>query len=156
MELLPDFRDLLVEFERSAVEAVLVGGYAVAFHGHPRSTKDIDLVLAPDAANLARAADALARFGAPRAVADAVRTMADSDVVWFGQEPGRVDLLRAIDGVTTADLFAHARSELIDGVRVRVISPEDLITNKRAAGRLQDLADAEKLERLRARAGGVE
>ena len=66
MDLPLDFRELLEEFERDAVEAVIVGGYAVAFHGRPRATKDIDLVLEGSDANLARAAHALARFGAGR------------------------------------------------------------------------------------------
>ena len=64
MDLPPDFRDLLEAFARESVEAVLVGGYAVAFHGRPRATKDIDLVLAGDGDNLARAARALSSFGA--------------------------------------------------------------------------------------------
>jgi hypothetical protein len=71
----PDFGDLLEAFDHAAVEALIVGGYAVAFHGRPRATKDIDLLLAGSEENLARAASALERFGVPRHLADAVRTM---------------------------------------------------------------------------------
>ena len=148
MELLADFRDLLAEFDRSGVEAVLVGGYAVAFHGHPRSTKDLDLVLRGSSANLARAAAALARFGAPRVVVDALAAMTEVDVVWLGQDPGRIDLLRTIDGVSSDDLFARAETSVIDGVSLRVISLDDLITNKRAAGRPQDLVDIQRLQEV--------
>ena len=150
MDLPPDFRELLAEFARSGVEAVLVGGYAVAFHGRPRATKDIDLVLEGSPANLQRASEALARFGAPAVVVEAVRMQAPSDVVYLGQPPLRVDLLRAIDGVDTESLVARAIATEIDGVALRVIDLSDLITNKRAAGRPQDLIDAEFLERVRA------
>jgi hypothetical protein len=141
----------LAEFANEGVEAVLVGGYAVAFHGRPRATKDIDLVLGADAANLERAARALSRFGAPAAVIAAVRTMGETDVVFMGQPPLRVDLLRAIDGVDSAGLFARAVPGELDSVPVRVISLDDLVANKRAVGRPQDLLDADFLDRVRAR-----
>lgn len=150
MDLPPDFKELLAEFARSAVEAVLVGGYAVAFHGRPRATKDIDLVLEGSPANLRRASEALARFGAPSVVVDAVRVQAPNDIVYLGQPPLRIDLLRTIDGVDPEGLAARAVVTEIDGVALRVIDLSDLISNKRAAGRPQDLIDAELLERVRA------
>ena len=137
------------EFERAGVEAVLVGGYAVAFHGRPRATKDIDFVL-EGGENLARAADALGHFGAPPAIIEAIRTMKSNEVVFLGQPPLRIDFLRAVDGVETAELFAHAVDAVLDGVAVRVISLDDLIANKRAVGRTQDGIDADFLERVRA------
>jgi hypothetical protein len=91
VDLPPDFRELLAEFARSGVEAVLVGGYAVAFHGRPRATKDIGLVLEGSLA----------------------------DVVYLGQPPLRVDLLRTIDGVDPAGLAARAIAAEIDGVPLR-------------------------------------
>ena len=151
MDLPPDFKELLVEFDRDAVEFLLVGGYAVAFHGRPRSTKDIDFVLGGSADNLQRAARSLARFGAPRVVVEAVATMLEADVVFMGQPPLRIDLMRTIDGVATPALFEHAVSAVLDGVTLLVISLDDLIANKRAAGRPQDLGDAAFLERVRAR-----
>jgi predicted nucleotidyltransferase len=124
MDLAPDFRDLLEELARGRVELVLVGGYAVAFHGRPRATKDIDRV----------------------------RSLAPTEVAFMGQPPLRVDFLRTIDGVTPEALFAHAINTELDGVALKVISLDDLIANKRAAGRPQDLIDAEFLERVRRRA----
>ena len=149
MDLLPDFRELLVEFDRSGVEAVIVGGYAVAFHGRPRSTKDLDLVVGGEQANLERVARALANFGAPASVVEAARTMSETDVVWLGQPPSRIDILRAIDGVSTADVLANAVQTVIDDVPIRVIALDDLIANKRAAGRAQDRLDVGQLERVR-------
>lgn len=132
MDLPPDFRDLSEAFARESVEAVLVGGYAVAFHARPRATKD---------ANLDRAARALALFGAPANVVDAVRVLKEGEVAYLGQPPVRIDLLRTIEGVDLHGLFARAV----------VISLDDLIANKRAVGRRQDLLDAELLEAVRAR-----
>jgi predicted nucleotidyltransferase len=151
VDLAPDFRELLEEFDRDAVEWLLVGGYAVAFHGRPRATKDIDLLLGGGADNLERAARAADRFGAQPDVVAALRAMAPADVVFMGQPPLRVDFLRTLDGVDTEALFARAVVADLDGLRLRVIALDDLIANKRAVGRRQDLDDAEFLERVRAR-----
>jgi hypothetical protein len=136
-----DFKDLLEEFALSRVEAVLVGGYAVAFHGRPRATKDLDLVLSGSEGNLQRAADALDRFGAPPIVVRSVASMGPTEVVFMGAPPLRIDLLRT---------FARALDVELDGVRLRVIALNDLIANKEAAGRPQDLNDAQFLRRVRA------
>lgn len=151
MDLPPDFKEMLEELARDAVEFLLIGGYAVAFHGRPRATKDMDVFLAGSPENLARAAGALARFGAPEHVVSAVRSMKDSEVVFLGQPPLRIDFLRAIDGVEPGDLLADAVEGDVDGIRIKVISLAHLIANKRAAGRPQDLIDVEFLERVRAR-----
>ncbi len=154
MELPLDFKDLLEEFARDGVEFVLVGGWAVAFHGRPRTTKDIDLVLEGSPENLERASRALARFGAPANVAAAAKTMTEDEIVYLGQPPLRIDLLRSIDGIEPQALFAEAVEALVDGVRFRVIALGHLLANKRAAGRPQDVIDAEFLENLIARQEG--
>jgi predicted nucleotidyltransferase len=141
---------MLEELARDAVEFLLVGGYAVAFHGRPRATKDIDIFLSASRENLERAAGALAR-GAPEQVVAAILSMKESEIVFMGEPPLRVDFLRAIDGVAPADLFAQAVDAVVDGTRVKVISLDHLIENKRAAGRPRDLLDATFLERVRAR-----
>jgi len=150
MDLPPDFRDLLEAFARESVEVVLVGGYAVAFHARPRATKDIDLVLDGAPENLARASRALETFGAPRAVVDATRSLGATEIAFMGQPPMRIDLLRTIDGVDARGLFERAVETTIDGLRIRIISLDDLIANKRAVARPQDLLDVELLERVRA------
>lgn len=150
MDLPVDFKELLAEFARAGVEAVVVGGYAVAFHGRPRATKDLDLLLDGSDENLARTAAALDGFGAPPNVVRAVRGLKEDEIVYMGQPPLRVDLLRIVDGVATEAIFERAVATEIDAVPLRVIGLDDLIANKRAAGRKQDLIDAEFLERVRA------
>ena len=151
MDLPPDFSDLLAEFAADSVELVIVGGYAVAFHARPRATKDIDIVLRGTSDNLDRAARALARFGAPGNVVAAVRSLGETDVAYLGQPPLRIDILRRIDGVDESALFDHAVRTSWNGVAVSVIGLDDLIANKRACARPQDLIDAELLERVRAK-----
>jgi hypothetical protein len=97
--------------------------------------------------------DALARFGAPPNVVRAVLTMKPSEVVFLGQPPLRIDLLRTIDGLSTEEVFARAVHTELDGLALRVIALDDLITNKRASGRPQDLEDARFLDRVRASRG---
>ena len=152
MDLPPDFKDLLAEFASADVACVIVGGYAVAFHGRPRATKDIDVLLEASPENLARAATAAARFGAPANVVSALRTMSATDVVFLGQPPLRIDFLSSIDGVPAADVFAAAADATIEDLTIRVISLDHLIANKRAVARRQDLIDVEFLERVRAKA----
>jgi len=152
-DLPPDFKELLEAFAAARVEVVLVGGYAVAFHGRPRATKDIDLLLAGSAHNLAAASRALEAFGAPANVVRATASMKPSEVVFLGQPPLRVDLLRTIDGVATDEVFARAVATELDGVPVRVIALDDLIANKRATGRALDEDDARFLEAVRDRRG---
>lgn len=151
MDLAPDFSDLLEEFALAGVEFVVVGGYAVAFHARPRATKDLDIVLGGSPENLSKAADALARFGAPANVVSATRSLTPDEVVYMGQPPLRVDFLRTIEGVEPEALFRRAVPATVSGVAIKVISLDDLITNKRAVGRAQDVADAELLERVRTR-----
>ncbi|HEV3191009.1 MAG TPA: hypothetical protein VGY54_10955 [Polyangiaceae bacterium] len=88
---------------------------------------------------------------APPNVVDATRTLAETEVVYLGRPPLRIDLLRAIDGVTVTDVLRNAVPATWDGTAIRVIALNDLIANKRASGRPQDLADVVKLERVRDR-----
>jgi predicted nucleotidyltransferase len=150
MKLPPDFRELLEAFASASVEYVVVGGYALSFHAKPRATKDLDLLVRGTPDNLARAASALARYGAAESTVAAVRTLAPTEIAYMGQPPLRVDFLRSIDGIETDAVFAGAVSTHWDGVPVKVIGLDDLLINKRAAGRIQDLADVETLERVRA------
>jgi hypothetical protein len=98
----------LAELARAGAESVVVGGYAVAFHARPRATKDIDVLLRPAPENLERAAQALADFGAPENVVSAIRTMRETDIVYVGQPPLRIDFLIQLDGVDTDGVFTRA------------------------------------------------
>jgi predicted nucleotidyltransferase len=151
MKIHPDFRDLLAEFAEKKVEALVIGGYAVAFHDRPRYTKDIDLWIGPDDANLQRASDALRAFSAPPEIVRALRESKPDEVIWMGVPPLRIDLLRAVTGVSFHEAWPRRAHTTWDGVEVDVIGLEDLILAKRAAGREHDLADLKRLEQLRTR-----
>jgi predicted nucleotidyltransferase len=149
MKLPSDFKDLLQEFAREGVEHAVIGGYAFAYHAEPRATKDLDVLLGGSRENLDRAARALARYGAPQNVVEATRNLADNEIAYLGRPPLRIDLLRTIDGVASADVLRNAIAATWDGLPIRVISLDDLIANKRSAGRPLDRADVVKLERVR-------
>jgi hypothetical protein len=116
----------------------------------PPDFRELLAEFARSGVDLERASEALDRFGAPSVVVEAVRNQAPTDIVYLGQPPLRVDLLCTIDGVDPAGLAARAITAEIDGVTLRVIDHSDLIANKRAVGRPQDLIDAAFLERVRA------
>lgn len=96
MGLHQDFKDLLSAFDGAKVRYLLVGGYAVSFHSRPRYTKDIDLLIAAEPENLPRVQAALAHFGAPGTVMEALRTLAPDEILYMGNAPVRVDILQSI------------------------------------------------------------
>ena len=149
MDLHPDFKELLAECVAARVEFAIVGGYAVGFHARPRATKDLDLLVAGTPANLERLANALERFGAPAQVVRAARTAGPEDVLYFGSPPLRVDLMTYADGLDTREVLGRTDTAHLLGLDVPVIALDDLIANKRAAGRKQDVADVELLEAVR-------
>jgi predicted nucleotidyltransferase len=151
VDLHPDFRDLLAELARYEVEFAVLGGYAVGHHAKPRATKDLDLLVSGKPANLERVAAALSEFGAPSHVVAAARTMKATDVVFLGVPPVRVDILRSADGIETEAALARAVNVHLGELAIKVLSLADLIANKRAAGRPQDLADVALLERVQAK-----
>jgi predicted nucleotidyltransferase len=151
MDLFPDFKDLLAAFAASGVRYLLIGGYAVIFHGRPRATKDMDLLVSLDDANRERLLDALSAFGASPTVIGAARSMTVDDIVYFGVSPLRVDLLGSASAVAFDAAYSRAVETSLDGIPVRVIAIDDLIANKRASGRPRDLDDVRELERAAAR-----
>lgn len=153
MTLPPDFPELLSAFADEKASYLIVGGYAVAYHCEPRATKDIDLWLSGEADNVESATRALARFGVPGYIVEALRSQKPDEFVFMGAPPLRVDLLRTIPGVEFSDAFARRVDTEWHGVRVSILSMDDLLTAKRAAGRPQDLVDADRLEKRRSRTG---
>jgi predicted nucleotidyltransferase len=151
VDLHPDFRDLLAELVRCEVDFAILGGYAVGHHAKPRATKDLDLLVSGASANLEHLAEALGAFGAPAHVVAAARAMSESDIVFLGVPPVRVDLLRRADGIETEPTLARAETVDLGDLQIKVISLLDLIANKRASARPQDLADVAVLERVAAR-----
>lgn len=149
IDLPDDFRDLLVELSDAGAEFVVLGGHAVAFHGHPRATKDLDVLVRRDPANAERVHRALARFGAPLesfgvTAADFTR---EDGVVQIGLPPRRIDLLSRASGVTFEEAVAAGDAFEVDGRRIPVIGRDALLRNKRATDRPQDRADIDALER---------
>ena len=150
MDLHPDFSDLLAAFVAAEVRFALLGGYAVAYYGKPRATKDMDLLVSGRADNLDRVARALDEFGAPANVVQAARVQAESEVVYLGIPPVRIDILRKVDGLDTEEALDRAVKVQVGELAIPILSLDDLIANKRASGRPQDLADATMLEATRA------
>lgn len=150
MDLFQDFKDLLAEFAFYEVEFVLLGGYAVAFHGQPRATKDMDLLVRLSDENRMRLAQALDGFGAPGNVVEAAKVLQEGQVLYFGASPLRIDILANASGIDFNGVYERALNVDLNGTPIKVIQLADLIANKRASGRPQDLLDAEALERIAA------
>jgi hypothetical protein len=144
-----DFRDVLVAFADAGVEFVIVGAYALALHGAPRASGDIDLFVRCDHANATRVVQALARFGAP--VEAAGVTAADFEqpgvVYQIGLPPRRVDVLTELTGITFDEAWASRVTCELDGRTVAFIGRDALVKNKQATGRLKDIADAARLRK---------
>jgi predicted nucleotidyltransferase len=145
-----DFEDFLVELVDAGADFVLIGGWAMAALGRPRATLDMDVLVRPTHENSKRVYVALLAFGAPvkmHGVDEA--TFATSGPAYrFGVKPLMVEVLTEISGVDFDDALAGAITLPIDGREVRVIGPEPLLRNKRAAGRHKDLEDVEWLEEV--------
>jgi hypothetical protein len=144
----PDFRDILSAFIDAHVEFLVVGGYAMAAHRLPRATKDLDLWVGPSPTNATRVLRALDTFGAPRHDLTAADLEVDGTIYQVGVPPNRVDVITSVDGVRFTDAWRDRVDVEIDGLRVPIIGRRQLIANKRAVGRPQDLVDAALLERL--------
>jgi len=144
-----DFRDIVAAFAEEGVEFMIVGGYAVSFHGYARTTGDIDLWVHPTTTNAQRVWRALLRFGAPVAALGirAADFVTADTVVQFGMPPRRIDLLTGITGVTFDEAWAARSNVTWRGRSVAFIGIEELLRNKRATGRTKDLLDAEELTR---------
>lgn len=146
----PDFRDMLSALSGEGVDYLLVGAYAVAVHGVPRATGDLDIWVRPTAENARRVRAALTGFGAPVGDLSERDLVTPETVFQIGVAPNRIDVMTSIDGLTFDDAWASRRIVRIAGLDVPVLSRADLIRNKKATGRPQDLADAARLEELRA------
>jgi hypothetical protein len=140
-----DLKDLLRAFNEHGVRYLIVGGYAFGVHAEPRATKDLDLLIRSDEANSAAVYRALTQYGAPLDGLS-LQDFRDGSTFQIGQPPARVDILQRIDGLTFDEAWQNRIEGLIDGeVQINVISKDDLVRNKLASGREQDLLDVKKL-----------
>ena len=142
----PDFKDLLREFIDQGVDFLLVGAHALAAHGHVRATKDIDLWVRPENTNARRVYTARARFGAPLDGVDVSDFETPGVVFQIGIEPVGIDVLTAVDGLEFEEAWTRRVFAQLQELAVPLISKPDLVLYEKPSGRLQDLADVEKLE----------
>ena len=142
----PDFKDMLSALNEAEVEYLIVGAYAMAAHGCPRSTGDIDIWVRPSNENAQRVWNALQSFGAPiRKIS--LDDFATPDVVFqIGVGPQRIDILTSISGVEFSPAWRNRMTIDIDGLNAQIIGRDDLLKNKLASGRPKDLLDAEILK----------
>jgi len=143
-----DFRDILSAFCEEKVEFMLVGAYAVAAHGLPRATGDIDLWIKPSNDNAERVWAALSRFGAPLQNLSKRDFLTPGTVVQLGITPRRIDILTQITGVNYEEADPHKVLIDLEGMRIPVIGLSQLLQNKAAVGRPQDKADVARLKNL--------
>ena len=146
-----DFLDLLAALRDADVRFLVVGAHALAAHGVPRATGDLDIWVQADSANAQRVWQALATFGAPmEELGIAVEDFsAVGNVVQLGQPPRRIDVLTSIDGVDFASAWDRRVVTAIGDSTAPVLAYDDLLHNKRATGRPKDIQDAAMLEQAR-------
>lgn len=141
----PDFKDLFVALSAERVEYIVVGAHAVMVHTEPRYTKDLDVWVRPTRDNAERAHRALASFGAPMHDLSVDDLHVPGTIFQIGIAPNRIDVLTSIEAVSFDDAWSRRLERTYDGVPISTLSVDDLITNKRAVGRPQDLIDVDKL-----------
>lgn len=140
----PDFKEFLRLLNSHEVEYLVIGGYAVNYHGYPRATGDIDIWMGTDAGNAEKMAAVLQEFGFSQASPELF--MEPGKVVRMGLPPLRIEVLTSISGAEFSQCFRNRVISDIGGVPVNLIGMDDLKANKKASGRLKDLADLEQLD----------
>jgi hypothetical protein len=145
IQLPPDFKDFLRLLSEEKVEYLLVGGYAVGFHGYPRATKDMDVWVAVNPENAERLVRVFCRFGfSPKTISPAA-FLNERKVIEMGIMPFRIDVIMSVSGLSFTECYAQRVKFLYEDINVNLINLEHLKINKRAVGRLRDLADVEEL-----------
>lgn len=146
MVLNQDFREFIELLNAKDVKYLVIGGYAVAFHGHPRYTKDIDFWIWLNDQNANRMIEALHDFGFASLGIEKEDFLDKDTVIQLGYPPNRIDLLTDLDALDFETCYATREKLDLEGISVNFLDVESLIKTKRASGRMQDLADVEKLE----------
>ena len=144
-----DYKDMLQALADEKVRFLLVGAYALAAHGYLRATMDIDIWVMPSPWNADAVLRALQRFGAPLHDLTAADLQAEGTIFQIGVAPRRIDIITTASALDFEETFERSLTVDIEGIEVHVPSLDDLIRNKRTAGRTKDLADAEALETLK-------
>ncbi len=145
MDLAPDFEEFCASLNAHHVEFVVVGAYALAFHGAPRYTGDLDLLVRPSEDNGTRLLQAIAAFGFPTASVTPQDIVIGRKVIQMGVPPVQLHVMSAIDGVTWNEVWKGRAPGRLGQHDVAFIGETEFLKNKRASGRLKDLADIEAL-----------
>ena len=151
MKLGKDLKEFIELLNSQKVEYIVVGGHAVAFHGHPRFTGDIDFLLRPSRENAERLIGAVKEFGFSEMRLSPDDFTRPNTVVQLGYPPNRVDLLTSISGVDFEEAWGSRLGGELDGLPVYFLGWDALLKNKRTSGRDKDLADLAKLSTVRAK-----
>jgi hypothetical protein len=146
MQIQQDYKELLELFNAHNVDYVIVGGYALAFHGAPRFTGDIDLFVKPDPKNAQRILSALTEFGMGSLDLSQTDFTSVDNVIQLGVPPVRVDIMTSLTGVGWDKADSGKVTGNYGDIKVYFIGRDDFIANKRALGRKRDLADLEAIE----------
>ncbi len=141
----PDFKDFLQLLKEYQVRYLLIGGYAVTYHGYPRATADMDIWISRDPANAEKLIQVLTKFGFDEAEISLDLFMKENQVIRMGVPPLRIEIITSLSGIKFNDSFPERVEDTLDGINVNIINLEQLKINKRASGRLQDLNDLENL-----------
>jgi hypothetical protein len=147
MELDKNFKEFVELLNANGVKYLVVGGFAVAYHGHPRYTKDIDFWVWADADNADRLLKTIQDFGLGSLGLENSDLTNIDNVIQLGYEPQRIDLIIQLDGLDFETCFAQRKEESFEGIPINFIGFDDLIKNKRSTGRMKDRLDAQTLEK---------
>ncbi len=143
-----DYRDMLQALADEKVRFLLVGAYALAAHGYPRATMDIDIWIMQSPENAEAVMRALRRFGTLLQNLTPQDLQRDDTIFQIGVAPRRIEIITTASGLQFDEAYANSMAVDIEGIEVHIPSVTDLIRNKRASGRTKDIADAEALEKL--------
>lgn len=141
----PDFKEFLKLLKDKNIQYLLIGGYAVGYHGYPRSTNDMDIWIAIDSKTAKQMVLALREFGFDSPQLSEELFLKEKNIVRMGIAPIRIEILTTISGVSFEDCFKQRIVDEIDGIEVSIISLIHLKINKKASGRHKDLDDLENL-----------
>ncbi len=141
-----DYKDILHALSEEKVRFILVGAYALAAHGYPRATMDIDIWVMPSPGNADAVLRALRRFGSPLHNLTGEDFQKDGTIFQIGVAPRRIDLITSASGLQFEQTYQRSLCVNIEGIEVHIPVIDDLIRNKLATGRTKDLADVEVLE----------
>lgn len=148
MNIHKDFAEFLKLLNGKKVEYVIVGGYAVAFHGHVRATKDMDILFKDSPKNILKLRTVLNQFGFPSNSLDDVAFSEQGKIIRMGVSPVMIELINSISGVSFETAWKNKVQGPYGNSKVNFISMQDLLKNKKASGRPQDLADVAELKKI--------